>query len=163
MSRSGLSCSIYVNGRLSGHSAAAASVVYRNSDLVFGANPLNSSDYFSGSMDHVAIYSQSFGDANVAAVYSAELAPAAATPTAVPSSRGDSTSSSTSTSSGGCDKYCMIGIIVGTVGAVASVCGICAAYHIFCMQQQQQQRDQQRNNSGNGFQLVAARDAAYRV
>ena len=56
VSRSGLECSIYVNGLLSGHSTAAASVVYRNSDLVFGANHLNNSDYFSGSMDHVAIY-----------------------------------------------------------------------------------------------------------
>eukprot|EP01036_Dinobryon_divergens_P035129 gene35129-45476_t len=162
VSRSGLECSIYVNGRLSGHSTAAASVVYRNSDLVFGANHLNNSDYFSGSMDHVAIYSQSFADANVAAVYAAELASVAGSPTAIPSSRGDSSSSSSSSSqgdSGGCDKYCMIGIIVGIVGAVGSLCGICAAYHIFCMQRQQQRTQ----NGGNNFHAVATRDAAYRI
>lgn len=163
VSRSGLECSIYVNGLLSGHSTAAASVVYRNSDLVFGANHLNNSDYFSGSMDHVAIYSQSFGDANVAAVYAAELASVASSPTAIPSSRGDSSSSSSSSSnqgdSGGCNKYCMIGIIVGIVGAVGTFCGICAAYHIFYMQRQQQRTQ----NGGNNFDAVATRDATYRI
>ena len=69
---------MYVHGRLSGHSTAAASVVvfYRNSDhlVVFGANHLNSTNYFSSSMDHVTIYSQSFGDVNMmAAVYAAVL------------------------------------------------------------------------------------------
>jgi hypothetical protein len=51
----------------------------------------------------------------------------------------------------------MIGIIVGIVGAVVSICGICAAYHIFWMQQQHTQ------NSGNNFHAVATRDAAYRI
>jgi len=146
-----LDCAIYVNGRLSGHSVAAASVAYTNSDLVFGVDYMNNTNYLSGSMDHVAIYSQFFGDVNVAALYSAGLYNL---PTEMPSSN---LATNGGQSKSGCDVYCMIGIIVGLVGVVLSICGIIAAYHIFYMQRQWSQ------NSGNNFQSVATRDATYRI
>jgi len=86
---------------------------------------MNNANHLSGSMDHVAIYSQFLGDNYVAGLVMT-MTPVFL-PTAMPSSNLGSTSFLIAgQSKSGCDAYCMFGIIVGLVGTMLTRCGILA-------------------------------------
>ena len=102
VSRNGLDCSLYINGQLSGRSVSAVSIAYKNAFLVFGVDYRNNSNYFKGTMDHIAIYSQSLTDSEINALYNAEVG---AAPTPSPSNAAGSGSSSSSSSSGSLFKF----------------------------------------------------------
>ena len=125
VSRNGLDCSLYINGQLSGRSVSAVSVAYKNAFLVFGVDYRNNSNYFKGTMDHIAIYSQSLSDSEINALYNAEVG----APTPSPSNAAGSGSSSSSGGGGGGDNIIFLLAIVLPV--VIGVAGICAVYHIY--------------------------------
>ena len=100
VSRNGLDCSLYINGQLSGRSISAVSVAYKNAFLVFGVDYRNNSNYFKGTMDHIAIYAQSLSDSEISALYNAEVG----TPTPSPSNTAGSGSSGSTSGGGGGDK-----------------------------------------------------------
>eukprot|EP01036_Dinobryon_divergens_P035152 gene35152-45506_t len=88
VSRNGRDCSIYVNGQPAAHSMSTASVVYQNTFLVFGMDYQNRSNYFKGTMDHVAIFSQSLSDSEIKSLYSSEVDAPSSIPTPAPSNSG---------------------------------------------------------------------------
>jgi hypothetical protein len=100
VSRNDLDCSLYVNSQPAAHSISTASIVYQNAFLVFGMDFRNRSNYFKGTMDRVAIFSQALTESEIFALYSSEVdAPSSLpipNPTPFPTSTSSPTSSSTS-------------------------------------------------------------------
>ena len=145
VSRSGLECSLYINGQLAGHAASTVSVVYSNAFLVFGVDYRNRSNYIEGTMDHVAIYSQSLSESNIKSLFNAQVG----APTPMPSSAPAVTVLQTGSSGGrstGCDIFCLIGSIFGTVlGALA----IFATYHVYCLNKREKQESRQQVSSNS--------------
>jgi hypothetical protein len=147
VSKYGLNVALYVNGQLSTHSASSKSVAYLNSNLVFGCDYRIQSNYFKGTMDTVAFYSQSLSDSEVSALYnyglmsSSKIRPLNTTtnstattitlsPTGVPV-----TSTSGGGGGGGDNTTFLLSIILPVVlTVVIGVIAICAAYHIYYMQ-----------------------------
>eukprot|EP00597_Dinobryon_sp_UTEXLB2267_P000838 CAMPEP_0170076480 /NCGR_PEP_ID=MMETSP0019_2-20121128/13470_1 /TAXON_ID=98059 /ORGANISM="Dinobryon sp., Strain UTEXLB2267" /LENGTH=346 /DNA_ID=CAMNT_0010288197 /DNA_START=312 /DNA_END=1352 /DNA_ORIENTATION=- len=120
ITRDGKSCAFYINGQISSHATSAASVAYKNMDLVFGVDYRNMSNYFKGTMEHIVIYSQSLSSSQVNYLYvndggsdSAANSPIATTTDIGQQSQPDKS---------GCDQYCVIGISIGVVGAMTSIC-----------------------------------------
>jgi hypothetical protein len=71
--------------------------VYQNVFLVFGMDYRNRSNYFKGTIDCVAIFSQSLSDSEIFSLYNAEVGPGPIpNPTPFPTSTSSPTSSSTS-------------------------------------------------------------------
>ena len=111
VTRNGFESCLYINAQPVGQSISHVSVMYKNAYLVFGMDYRNKSNYFKGTMDHIAIYSQSLSASDINSLYNAEVG--APTPAPIPRGSG-------STSSDGCDMNCIIG--VSTVGSfVAAV------------------------------------------
>lgn len=135
VSRNGLDCSLYINGQLSGRSISAVSVAYKNAFLVFGVDYRNNSNYFKGTMDHIAIYSQSLSDSEINALYNAEVG---AAPTPSPSNAAGSGGSSSTSGGGGGGGDNTTFLLAFILPVVIGVAGICAMYHIYCKEKSDQ-------------------------
>ena len=149
VSKYGLNVALYVNGQLSTHSISSKSIEYLNSNLVFGCDYRNQSNYFKGTMDTVAFYSQSLSDSEVSALYnygfvsSSKIQPlntttnTTATTTTITLSPTGVPVTSTSGGGGGGgggggdNTTFLLSIILPVV---IGVLAICAAYHIYYMQ-----------------------------
>ena len=140
------------------HSASSVSLIYPNSKLVFGVDYRNLSNYFIGTMENVAFYSQSLTDSQVNALYESTVVafpsslPSPLASTRIPSARPtnsttsvtqppvQTTPSTTTSSSGGgssssCKSICIIQIVVPLVGAfLIGLCACGVAYHIYQLQ-----------------------------
>ena len=154
MVRNGHDCTIYINGRASGHSISTVSVVYENAYLVFGMDYRNKSSYFEGTMDHIAIYSQPLSESSINSLYNSEVG--APTPAPTPLSAqtiSNSNDSGGSANKGGCDVNCIISItsIVGTF------LGICAAYHIYWMQKRKTTSGNQQGSTSTSYRTISHR------
>ena len=106
LTRNGREYSLYLNGQPSAHSISTVSVVYQNSYLVFGLDHQNNSNYFKGTMDHIAIYSQTLSESDVYSMYSANRM-------FIPAPNNDSDNS--------CDIFCIIAIVASVVSTIAAV------------------------------------------
>ena len=144
VSKYGLNVALYVNGQLSTHSASSKSVAYLNSNLVFGCDYRIQSNYFKGTMDTVAFYSQSLSDSEVSALYnygllsSSKIQPlntttnsTATTITLSPTGVPVTLTSGGGGGGGGDNTTFLLSIILPVVIGVIAVC---AAYHIYYMQ-----------------------------
>ena len=144
VSRNGRDCSLYVNGQPAAHSISTVSVVYQNAFLVFGMDYKNRSNYFKGTMDRVAIFSQSLTESEIISLYSSEVGAPSSVPTLSFTSIPTPTSSTAVVVNGGgdngsgnsseCNTGCIIGIVVGFLGFIATCFGIFAVYHIYYLQ-----------------------------
>lgn len=156
VSRDGLDCSLYVNGQLSVHSASSVSLAYLNSNLVFGADYQNLSNYFTGTMENVAFYSQSLTESQVNALYESTVIvfpsaspsplPSTTIPNTIPTAR-PMISNTTVTlppvqitpstticgrRSDSCESICIIQIVVPIVAAfLIGLCACGVAYRIY--------------------------------
>eukprot|EP01036_Dinobryon_divergens_P031671 gene31671-41114_t len=110
VSRNGLDCSLYINGQPSGRSISAVSVAYKNAFLVFGMDYRNHSNYFKGTMDHIAIYSQSLSDSEINALYNAEVGAPTPSPSNAAGSGSGSGGGGPIQSNSKCDVTCIISI-----------------------------------------------------
>eukprot|EP01036_Dinobryon_divergens_P036456 gene36456-47467_t len=109
VSRNGRDYSIYINGRSTAHAVSSADIVYQNAFLVFGMDYRNRSNFFEGTMDHIAIYSQSLSGSEINALYNAEVG----APTPSPLNAGGGSGSSGGgpiQSNSKCDVTCIISI-----------------------------------------------------
>ena len=147
VSRSGLECSLYINGQLAGHALSTVSVLYSNALLVFGVDYRNRSNYFEGAMDHIAIYSHPLSESNIKSLYNAQVGSPTPTLSSAPGVAVLQTGGSNGKSSG-CDIFCIIGSIGGTVmGAVAILVSYYHLYHLNKKKEQQQNHQVFSSNS----------------
>ena len=150
VSKYGLNVALYVNGQLSTHSISSKSIAYLNSNLVFGCDYRNQSNYFKGTMDTVAFYSQSLSDSEVSALYNYGFVSSSPLPSPKIRPLNTTTTNTTTTTTitlsptgvpvtsasggggGGSDNTTFLLSIILPV--VIGVLAICAAYHIYYMQ-----------------------------
>ena len=128
VSRNGRECSLYVNGQPTAHSLSTISVVYQNAFLVFGMDYQNSSNYFKGTMDHIAIFSQSLSESEIYSLYSSEVGAPTFIPTPITSILPTPASPNAAVTNGGgdtgggnssaCDASCIIGVLGGFFGSL---------------------------------------------
>ena len=147
VTRNGHDYSFFVNGQPSARSISTISVLYQNSFLVFGMDYKNKNNYFKGTMDHIAIYSQSLSESDVNSLYLADVDVPTYIPTSAPQeqfeqpSAANGGSSSEGSSGVECDVYCLIStfgsIFLGLLGLLLTwyifdrqsrTCNICGNY-----------------------------------
>ena len=127
VSRNGRDYSIYINGRFTAHAVSSADIVYQNAFLVFGVDYRNRSNFFEGTMDHIAIYSQSLSGSEIKSLYSSEVDAPSSIPTLAPSNYG-SFQTAASGSSGNADELSVttiIQIVCAIIGAIVGI-AVCA-------------------------------------
>ena len=153
VSRNGFECSL---GQPAGRGISTVSVSYQNAFLVFGVDYRNKSNYFTGTMSDISIYSQSLSDSEIISLYNSQVGSTGSvfSPTLSPSNAatgcggGGSSVVQTGGDGGGggenvgCNIYCIIGSLGGTI---VGILGICATYHVYCLakKDKQQVRDSQ--------------------
>ena len=153
VSRNLFECSLYINGKPAGRGISTVSVSYQNAFLVFGVDYRNNSNYFTGTMSDISIYSQSLSDSEIISLYNSQVGSTGSvfSPTLSPSNSATGGGGSVVQTGGdgggggenvGCNIYCIIGSLGGTI---VGILAICATYHVYCLakKDKQQVRDSQ--------------------
>ena len=151
VSRNDFECSLYINGQPAGRGISTVSVSYQNEFLVFGVDYRNKSNYFTGTMSDISIYSQSLSDSEIISLYNSQVGSTGSvfSPTLSPSNaatRGGGGGSSVVQTGGdgggggenvGCNIYCIIGSLGG---AIVGILAIFATYHVYCLNRRDKQK-----------------------
>ena len=130
MIRDGLNGAIYVNGVLSTYAVANSFIAYQNMNLVFGVDYRDYSNFFKGTMDNVALYSQALTGAQVNALYKSAVQYISTSPANPPTTQQQPS----------CDYPCIIAIVCSLLGVVLAIGAIVSTYHVYYLQRR---RDRQ--------------------
>ncbi len=129
---------------------------------MFGFDYRNRTLYYKGSMDNIAIYSESLSGYYVKALYeSAVQTLPSRSPTTQLRNGTTSTNSNADNKSGGengCSTYCIMGISIAFGSLIVAVCGICVAYHVYYLE-----RQDKRTYAGVSSNAISARDNTHRI